>query len=49
MGAVALTLGMSACTTGLEESGDRGDARELETVTFINPLPWMQQHVNIAD
>jgi ABC-type sugar transport system substrate-binding protein len=30
---------MSACTTGLEESGDRGDARELETVTFINPLP----------
>jgi ABC-type sugar transport system substrate-binding protein len=30
---------LAGCTSGLEESDETGDQRDLETVTFINPLP----------
>lgn len=32
-------LALAGCTTGLESTAPTGEARDLETVTFINPLP----------
>ncbi|WP_426324181.1 sugar ABC transporter substrate-binding protein [Microbacterium sp. E-13] len=37
--ALAAASALTACTTGLEESASGNDDRDLETVTFVNPLP----------